>query len=44
MNDNFKINIFFSQDGDEIEKLLANFLIKMLKEKTKISQNCIWKS
>ncbi len=34
--ENFKINVFFYQDGEEIEKLLANYLIRKLNSKEKI--------
>ena len=34
--EDFKINVFFHQDGEEIEKLLANYLIIKLKSKVKI--------
>ncbi len=34
--EDFKINVFFHQDGEEIEKLLANYLISKLKNKVKI--------
>lgn len=33
--ENFKMNIFFAQDGEEIEKLLANYLIRKLNSKEK---------
>ena len=34
--EDFKMNVFFCQDGEEIEKLLANYLISKLKSKEKI--------
>lgn len=30
MKNDFKINAFFSENGEEIEKLLANYLLKLL--------------
>ncbi len=34
--EDFKMNVFFHQDGEEIEKLLANYLISKLNSKEKI--------
>ena len=34
--ENFKMNLLFQKDGEEIEKLLANYLISKLKSKEKI--------
>ena len=34
--EDFKMNVFFRQDGEEIEKLLANYLISKLKSKERI--------
>lgn len=34
--EDFKINVFFQQDGEEIEKLLANYLISVWNHKNKI--------
>lgn len=31
--EDFKINIFFQQDGEEIEKILANYLLSALNQK-----------
>ena len=31
MNEDFKINIFFNEDGEELEKILSNFFINILK-------------
>ena len=32
MNNEFKINIFYMQDGEEIENIIANYLMKTLKK------------
>lgn len=32
MKNDFKINAFFSENGDEIEKILANYLLETLKK------------
>ena len=34
MGKEFKINVFFNQDGEEIEEILSRFLISLLNEKT----------
>jgi len=31
MNEEFKINIFFNPNGEEIEKILANYLLVVKK-------------
>ena len=31
----FKINIFYSDEGEEIEDILAQYIINLLKEKIK---------
>lgn len=31
MGEEFKINTFFDEDGEEIEKIIANFIANMLK-------------
>lgn len=31
MDNDFKINLFFSNDGENIEKLLSHYLIYLLK-------------
>ena len=33
MENDFKINAYFSDDGEEIEKLLAKYLINLLDKK-----------
>ncbi len=33
MKEDFKINVFFCKDGEEIEKVLANYLINILNNK-----------
>lgn len=33
MNDDFKINVQFSEDGEELEKIVEKFLIGVLKKK-----------
>jgi len=30
--EDFKINVFFNEDNEELEKLIANFLSSLLKE------------
>lgn len=35
MENEFKVNVFFQQDGEEIEKLLADYLVRILNKKTK---------
>ncbi len=32
MEEEFKIHVFFNEDGEELEKIIANFLINRLKE------------
>lgn len=34
--EDFRMNVFFREDGEEIEKLLANYLISKLNHKEKI--------
>ncbi len=33
MENDFKINVYFSDDGEELEKLLANYLSSLLDKK-----------
>lgn len=33
MSEDFKINISFSPDGEELEKILANYLFGVLRKK-----------
>lgn len=33
MKDDFKLNIYFNKLGDDIEKMISNFLISTLNEK-----------
>lgn len=35
MNREFQINLFFNQEGEEIEEILSNYLIKILNNKMK---------
>lgn len=39
MQESFKINVFFNQQGEEIEDLLAHYFIQMLNEKNLNLQN-----
>ncbi len=32
MNETFKINVYFDQNGEEIENLISHFLINTLEE------------
>lgn len=41
MNNEFKINVFFQQDGEEIESILANYLITVLNNKGEKSKYCM---
>lgn len=34
MENDFKINLFFNNDGENLEKLLSSFLINVLDNKT----------
>ncbi len=38
MNEEFKINTYYCQDGEDLEKILTNYLITILNNK--ISENC----
>lgn len=44
MNETFKINMFFDEKGEELEKLVSYYLINQLKEKSTIEKNDILKS
>ncbi len=33
MENDFKINVYFSEDGEDVEKLLANYLCSLLDKK-----------
>ncbi len=35
MEQEFKINIFYSDEGEEIEDILSQYIINLLKEKIK---------
>lgn len=39
MNEEFKINTFFCEDGEKLEKILTNYLITILNN-NKIPENC----
>lgn len=44
MNETFKINMFFDEKGEELEKIVSDYLINQLKEKSTIEKNDILKS
>ena len=37
MNDDFKINTFFCDDGEDLEQILTKFLISILSPKANLS-------
>ena len=43
MQEDFKINVFFDDEGDEIENLLVRYLIQILNDKAGKSEYCLWK-
>jgi len=34
MENDFKINAYFTEDGEQIEKILSNFLITLIEKKS----------
>lgn len=44
MNETFKINMFFDEKCEELEKIVSDYLINQLKEKSTIEKNDILKS
>lgn len=41
MQEDFKINVFFDGEGEEIENLLVHYLIPILNEKAGKSEYCL---
>lgn len=39
MDDNFKLNIYFNESGDDIEKIISNFLISILDKNEYATKN-----
>ena len=42
MEKEFELNVFFNNDGDELEKILSNFLSNMLKKKGNNNLHIKW--